>query len=289
MSWIIFLVKNLLWLRLWYKTRCFKSNYRTRNICYINLFNLKKLVYFFSNKRCIENFSYNVFQKSRIGIIGNNGSGKTTLLKAIQVLHPLTEGEIILPQDLSIGFVPQIILEYGKLSGAERFNKALTNALANKPTVLCLDEPTNHLDRRQRHSLFKMLHHYNGTLIVVTHDLELLNKCINEIWHLEDGYINCFVGSYDDYIKQYNSCRNKLQHNLKELKCARKREHIKLMQEQKRNKNKKTYGEKKYGKDGCGVKAVANQKQNNAEIASGKKTKNIAENRQEILSELQKI
>lgn len=47
---------------------------------------------------------------------------------------------------MCIGYVPQIIEAFDSFSGGQRFNKALTQALALDPAVLMLDEPTNHLD-----------------------------------------------------------------------------------------------------------------------------------------------
>jgi ATPase subunit of ABC transporter with duplicated ATPase domains len=69
------------------------------------------------------------------------------------------------------------------------------------PNILLLDEPTNHLDRHNRKSLMRMLKSYPGTLIVVSHDTELLRDCVETLWHMDDGKIRVFHGAYDDYIR----------------------------------------------------------------------------------------
>jgi ABC-type multidrug transport system ATPase subunit len=85
------------------------------------------------------------------------------------------------------------------LSGGQRFNEKLTEALAAFPNILLLDEPTNHLDRKNRNSLMRMLRSFEGTLVIVTHDIELLRHAIDTIWHIDQGRVHVFTGSYDDY------------------------------------------------------------------------------------------
>lgn len=244
---------------------------------------LQNISLFFLDKNCFLSFTKNIYFGNRIGIFGTNGTGKTSLLKIIQKLLLPTEGNVIVAENIRFGYVPQIILEHNKLSGAERFNKALTTALVEQPSVLCLDEPTNHLDLSQRKSLLKMLQNYSGTLIIVTHDLEVLKSCVNERWHIDQNKITCFAGSYDDYILAYNSNKNRLEQKLKALKHEKKQIHLSLMKEQQRKKNKKTYGQKKYADD----KLIANQKQNSAENCAGKNSLNIIKNKAAILEQLQ--
>ena len=85
-----------------------------------------------------------------------------------------TTGRISGLDGVNIGYVPQTVLEHDNLSGGERFNKAFSEALACNPDVLILDEPTNHLDQNIKYSLLRKLDGYTGTLIIVSHDLDVL-------------------------------------------------------------------------------------------------------------------
>jgi ATPase subunit of ABC transporter with duplicated ATPase domains len=84
----------------------------------------------FPHKTCFENFTTQIHAGSRIAIIGQNGSGKTTLLKILQGLVEPSEGSIQKPDGLVVAAVPQIIEAFESLSGGQRLNAALSQALA---------------------------------------------------------------------------------------------------------------------------------------------------------------
>lgn len=156
-----------------------------------------------NNKTCFENFSTLVYPHKKIVIMGANGIGKSTLLNIIQGLIKPTKGTVNIPDDIIFGYVPQTITAYPELSGGERFNKALSHALSLKPNVLCLDEPTNHLDLNNKYSLLQMLQRYDETLIIVSHDPEILTLDFDEIWHIEHGHITVFTGNYTEYLREH--------------------------------------------------------------------------------------
>ena len=118
---------------------------------------IKKLSLSFASKTRFENFTTQINYGDRIAIIGRNGSGKSTLLKILQGVYPATDGEIEISSDVIIGYVPQVIEQYNSLSGGQRLNKSLTEALSVNPNILLLDEPTNHLDQQNRKSMLRML------------------------------------------------------------------------------------------------------------------------------------
>ena len=205
----------------------------------------KNIGFSLPHKRCFEQLNETISYGQRIAIIGQNGCGKSTLLKMMQGQIAPTDGELILPQDFVIGYVPQLIEHFDSLSGGQRFNEKLTEALAAFPNILLLDEPTNHLDRKNRNSLMRMLRSFEGTLVIVTHDVELLRHAIDTIWHIDQGRVRVFTGSYDDYRHelaiQYRAIEQKLTLLSKQQKTA----HLALMKEQTRAKNSRMGGEKK--------------------------------------------
>jgi ATPase subunit of ABC transporter with duplicated ATPase domains len=156
----------------------------------------------FPHKTCFEAFTGQILFGSRIAIIGDNGSGKSTLLKLLAGLIAPSDGKILFPKEMTVGCIPQVIEAFDSFSGGQRFNKALTEALALRPAILMLDEPSNHLDSHNRKSLIKMLQGFAGTLVMVTHDVELLQSIPESIWHLDNGQVHVFSGCYEDYWRE---------------------------------------------------------------------------------------
>lgn len=164
---------------------------------------LSDISLFINQKTCFEHFSTQIHPGRHIVIIGSNGTGKSTLLKIIQGILPPTQGTITLEAEIVFGYVAQTITDYPQLSGGQRFNKALSHTLSLEPDVLCLDEPTNHLDLNNKRSLIGMLQKYKGTLLVASHDPEVLTLDFDEIWHIEHGTITVFQGNYAAYLKEH--------------------------------------------------------------------------------------
>ncbi|MDR0823442.1 MAG: ATP-binding cassette domain-containing protein [Endomicrobium sp.] len=235
----------------------------------------------FPNKICFEDFSAQIMEGSRIVIIGNNGSGKSTLLKMIKGYFEPSEGEILNNQNLNIAYVGQLIYDYENLSGGQKFNKALSAALAQRPDILALDEPTNHLDLKNRKSLMKMLEFYRGTLLIVSHDEELLKNCVNIIWHIDRGRVKIFNGKYDDYIRDLEQKRTTLQNQLSELKKEKKESHKSLMKEQQRAAHSKQRGEKLVEQKRW-LPAVGDLKASSARKTSGAKQADLSDKRQAL-------
>lgn len=195
-------------------------------------------------KLCFEQFNETIAYGQRIAVIGQNGSGKSSLLSLLQGLVEPMEGELVIPDDVVMSAVPQVIDEFETLSGGQRFNQKLTRALASYPNVLLLDEPTNHLDQKNRQSLMRMLHSFEGTLVVVSHDLALLGL-FDTIWHVQQGRIRVFEGAYADYQRELAREYQAIGQELSSLAREKKEAHQDLMREQLRAKNSRKGGEKK--------------------------------------------
>jgi ATPase subunit of ABC transporter with duplicated ATPase domains len=72
--------------------------------------------------------------------------------------------------------------------------------MLQKPNILVLDEPTNHLDLEAVIALNTCLQKYEGTLLLVTHDEDLIDEVATRVWHFEDGRIVDFQGTYEEYL-----------------------------------------------------------------------------------------
>ena len=84
-------------------------------------------------------------------------------------------------------------------SGGWRMRLNLARALMQRADLLLLDEPTNHLDLEAILWLEQYLSHYPGSLILISHDREFLNACVNRVAHLHNHAIDCYAGNYDDF------------------------------------------------------------------------------------------
>ncbi len=90
-------------------------------------------------------------------------------------------------------------LPLGVLSGGERRRVELARVLFADPDLLMLDEPTNHLDTDAKSWLMDFLRDYRGAVIVVSHDLALLDKSITRVLHLDSGRLIEYRGNYSQY------------------------------------------------------------------------------------------
>ena len=87
-------------------------------------------------------------------------------------------------------------------SGGWRMRVALAAVLFSEPDLLLLDEPTNYLDLEGALWLEAYLVKYPHTVLIVSHDRELLNRSVGGILHLEDKGLIYYTGNYDMFVKQ---------------------------------------------------------------------------------------
>jgi ATPase subunit of ABC transporter with duplicated ATPase domains len=84
------------------------------------------------------------------------------------------------------------------LSGGETARLLFCRLMLLKPNVLVLDEPTNHLDLEAINALNVALQKFEGTVLLVTHDQDLLEEVGTRVWHFENGKIVDFKGNYEE-------------------------------------------------------------------------------------------
>ena len=92
------------------------------------------------------------------------------------------------------------------LSGGEAARLLFCKIMLQKPNVLVFDEPSNHLDLESINALNLALQKYDGTVFLVTHDLDLISDVATRIWHFHGGPTNFtiedFKGPYSEYLLQ---------------------------------------------------------------------------------------
>src|SRR5215210_6018187 len=176
----------------------------------------------YGDRRIVEGFSIRVQRGDRIGVVGPNGAGKTTLDQHRESLDPkstlaeaLTGGR---SGHVMVGGRPKHVVSYMKdflfaqeqmrtplevLSGGERGRLMLARALAKPSNLLVLDEPTNDLDLETLDVLEEMLGDYEGTVILISHDRDFLDRVVTSVIAPEgDGKWIEFAGGYTDMLAQ---------------------------------------------------------------------------------------
>jgi ATPase subunit of ABC transporter with duplicated ATPase domains len=88
------------------------------------------------------------------------------------------------------------------LSGGEAARIIFCRLMLQKPNFLVLDEPTNHLDLESINALNIALQRFPGTMILVTHDHDVVDEVATRIWAFHDGRIQDFKGTYEQYLAQ---------------------------------------------------------------------------------------
>ena len=182
-----------------------------------------------------------ILRQSTTAIIGNNGVGKTTFIKtflgeiaplkgSIQLGHNVKMGyfrqgsdeingkitvmeALLEKKNVSIGEARNFLARFlfkgdemfsqvDSLSGGERGRLALARLLITEPNVLILDEPTTHLDIPSRESLESMLEGYDGTIIFVSHDRQLISMLADNLLVIDQGKLYQFQGSYPEWVEE---------------------------------------------------------------------------------------
>ncbi len=102
------------------------------------------------------------------------------------------------------GLQISLLLEkkWKQLSGGERTKAGLARLLLRSPDLLLLDEPTNHLDLPAIEWLTEFLSHYDGTVVVVSHDRYFLDEVVTRIFELEQGELHIYHSNYSGYVKE---------------------------------------------------------------------------------------
>jgi ATP-binding cassette subfamily F protein 3 len=192
-----------------------------------------------ARRELVDSFTGSVRRGDVVGLVGPNGAGKSTLLKALVGRHPTEAGQLRLGSGIDVGYYRQDLSQVplGKtlyeiiadlrpgwerrlvqghlgrfgfsgdeaqrrpetLSGGERARVALAMLMLSRSNLLILDEPTNHLDVESIEALEDAIERYDGTVILVSHDRELLRGLTAKLWLLHERHITEFDGGFAEW------------------------------------------------------------------------------------------
>lgn len=157
-----------------------------------------------------------IWEGDRIGLVGPNGAGKSTLLHILYGDGDADEG--VITRNCSVAMIPQDGEAYGEAagqmvsrmglaksavkSGGEKTRMAIAAAFSAHAPLLFADEPTTNLDVEGIRTLEKMLCGYQGALVLISHDRELLDRVCTSIWELEEGNVRVFPGNYTAWYEE---------------------------------------------------------------------------------------
>ena len=178
--------------------------------------NLRK---YYGIRKIVEIDDLKAYKGDKIGIVGLNGSGKTTLLNIIS--KDIESDEGIVKTYGNISYIRQLededkdrvegkyISEFGLkdkkeefMSGGEHTRLKIAKAFSKNPLLLLADEPTSNLDFEGIDMFLEKLSNFDGALLIVSHDRNLLDKVCNRILEIEDGNIKVYEGNYSQYNEQ---------------------------------------------------------------------------------------
>jgi ATP-binding cassette subfamily F protein 3 len=165
-----------------------------------------------------------------------------SLYEVIADLRPLWERRQVQAHLARFGFSGDEVQRFaGTLSGGERARVALAMIVLARANLLILDEPTNHLDVESIESLEDAIQEYDGTVLLVSHDRELLRTLVDRVWVLHDCHITDFDGTFTEWELASKERAHAAAVNASEEEALR-RVHEK-------QKTKRREGDKERGKD----------------------------------------
>jgi len=154
------------------------------------------------------------------------------------------------------------------LSGGQKTKVFLAGISIYNPQLILLDEPSNHLDAASRQLLYQFIRRTKSTLLVISHDRQLLNL-LDTICELSTQGISVYGGNYDFYTEQKQLAKNALEQDInskeKALRKAKEKERETLERQQKQDAK----GKKKQEKAGV-ARIMMNTLRNNAEKSTAK-------------------
>lgn len=203
---------------------------------------VKNLSFGYTGQPLYEGVDFRISKGQKVGLVGLNGSGKSTLLKILSGKEESYSGKVTVegriasvPQEIKhdpemekVSSVREYVdpdsqfedhemlktfsgleLKVGldskpkTFSGGQKTKLALARALLSNADILFLDEPTNFMDVEGKHWVMNFLANYDGTVVVISHDLQLMDQAIDKILAVNTAThtVDEYKGNYSQYEK----------------------------------------------------------------------------------------
>ena len=215
------------------------------------IFETKGLAKSYGDKKVLNDVDLYVERGTKLAFVGQNGQGKSTLAKLLvsvikgsgnlRLGHNVKIGYFAQNQSETLEASKSVLeivqdaatvenrtrvrdmlgaflfkgdaveKKVSVLSGGERNRLALCKLLLQPFNVLVMDEPTNHLDIQSKKILKEALNHFEGTLLMVSHDRDFLSGLCHQVLEFKDGKTKLFLDDVNTYLE------NKKMDSLKEL------------------------------------------------------------------------
>lgn len=135
------------------------------------------------------------------------------------------------------------------LSGGQKSKIAFAHLIYSNPEILLLDEPTNHLDATTREYIEGYIKKYKGMVLVISHDVDFLNKIVNKIMYVNKTtkQITMYNGNYNEYLKKHKQ-EQEIEEKLIE-KQEQEIETLKAFIDKAKKASRTNHNIKKMGKD----------------------------------------
>ncbi|HUD44061.1 MAG TPA: ABC-F family ATP-binding cassette domain-containing protein [Patescibacteria group bacterium] len=202
----------------------------------------KNISYSYARLKVYEESNFSIIKGHTVALVGPNGAGKSTLFKLLMGEDTVSEGKLeivgkigYVPQEIkhdpvleqatdirtyidpeqkkeeyelmimlhSLEVNADLDIKPKTLSGGQRTKLALLRAIIAEPDVLLLDEPTNFLDTEGKRWIMEFLSEYPNTLIVISHDINLLDNHIDKVLAINPvtKKIEEYKGNYSKYLQ----------------------------------------------------------------------------------------
>ncbi|WP_280459182.1 ATP-binding cassette domain-containing protein [Nocardia carnea] len=218
-----------------------------------------------------------------------SGSGDETDFDLVGTRWDIEERAVALFGRLGLdylaGSVAQLDRRLETLSGGETVLLGLVAELLREPQVLLLDEPTNNLDSAARARLYDVVDQFTGTVVVVSHDRELLDR-MGTIAELRGGRLRLFGGNYRDYEQIIEQEQEAARAAIRDARSDMRKQSRELVEARIKLDRRQRYGQKMY-ENKREPKIVMGQRKRQAEVSAGKLRNSHIEKVQEAKDRLE--